>query len=178
MRLFIVFIMPLSVNIYTFCHRHINGFVYSVLSQTPLRMVSDAQNRHCIAFLKSKKKSESPKTSTCSGSEKGFIDPELRSLPTAQTTCNGPLEKTPISPAHPDITSLVHDSQPPNPLSLKILAPLSEILSATQPLSGGGSSWDGSWLHFSFMKIFPLLWGPVLCKGSRDDLIKKKSPNE
>ena len=160
MRLFIVFIMPLSVNIYTFCHRHINGFVYSVLSQTPLRMVSDAQNRHCIAFLKSKKKSESPKTSTCSGSEKG------------------PLEKTPISPAHPDITSLVHDSQPPNPLSLKILAPLSEILSATQPLSGGGSSWDGSWLHFSFMKIFPHLWGPVLCKGSRDDLIKKKSPNE
>ena len=60
MRLFIVFIMPLGVNIYTFCHRHINGFVYRVLSQTPLRTVSDAQNRHCIAFIKLKKKNLNP----------------------------------------------------------------------------------------------------------------------
>lgn len=55
MRLFLVFIIPLSVNIYTFYHRHINGFVYRVPSQTLLGTVSDAQNRHHTAFLKSKK---------------------------------------------------------------------------------------------------------------------------
>lgn len=73
-KLFIVFIIPLSVNIYTFHHKNINGFVYSILSQTLPGMFYNTQNQHHIAFLKLKKKSEFSKTSNPSGLDVGFID--------------------------------------------------------------------------------------------------------
>lgn len=97
-RLLIVFIISLSVHIYTFCHRNINGFIYR--NQTPLEMVWDTQMRYQIAFPKFKN-SEFPQNLWPQQFRARFSRPVLRSLPTVIPW------RSHLSPARPDFTSLI-----------------------------------------------------------------------